>query len=465
MSAPAASGKPARPPLFGTNGVRGVANVDLTPELALRLGKAMGTYFEGGRVLLGGDPRLTTPMLKAAVAAGLASAGCDVRDGGVGPTPAFQFELHHGGYAGGCIVTASHNPPEFNGIKAVGADGSELPRDEEERIEAHYHDQSFRRATWDEVKPLSQEPGINERYMEAILARIDREAIARRDFTVVVDCSNGAACFTAPFLLRRLGCKVVSINAQPDGAFPGHESEPTPEHAVQLIAAVKAFGADLGCIQDGDADRAVFVDERGVYVPGDKSLAIAAAEIVSRKRGGIVVTPVSSSQAVEDMVKAAGGKVTYTRVGSPTVAAEMRRSGAVFGGEENGGLLFPEHQLVRDGLLAIAFFLELLAKRGKPMSELVAKVPRYANVKTKVPCPDAIKTQVLERFRATQTGKVDATDGVKIVNEHGWVLVRPSGTEPLFRVFAEAKEEAEAQKLAEAKKADIERLVRELGKP
>lgn len=451
-----------QPPLFGTNGVRGIVNEFLTPELALRLGKAMGTYFGGGRVLLGGDPRLSTPMIKAAVGAGLASVGCKVVDGGTAPTPALQFTLKQGGFDGGAIITASHNPPAWNGIKAVDADGTELSRQEEERIEAHYYEQRFRAATWEAMRSPEVDPGVNERYVEGILKAVDREAIARRGFRVVVDCSNGAACFTTPYLLRRLGCKVVSINAQADGAFPGHESEPTPDNARQLLAAVGALSADLGCMHDGDADRAVFVDEGARYVIGDHSLALLASDRVRQRGGGLVVTPVSTSNAVEDMVKAAGGKVKYTRVGSPVVAHAMKAEGAVFGGEENGGIIFPEHQFVRDGLRSVAGVLEVMARTGKPLSSLLAEVPRYANVKAKVHCPDGAKAEVLARFAKGQRGRVDTTDGVKVVTEEGWVLVRPSGTEPLVRVFAESRAEAAAKRLVEEKKREIEALVREL---
>jgi phosphomannomutase/phosphoglucomutase len=451
------------PALFGTNGVRGVANEGLTPELALRLGRAMGTYFQGGRVLIGGDARLSTPMLKNAVTAGLQSAGCEVLDGGTGPTPALQLALKQGRFQGGCIITASHNPPEWNGIKAVAPDGTELSRQEEERIEDLYYDQRFAAARWDQLRAPGVLPDVNARYVETILASVDRESIARRAFTVVMDCSNGAACYAAPYLLRRLGCKVIGLNAQPDGTFPGHESEPVADNAKQLLAAVQSLRADAGFIQDGDADRAIFVDEQARYVIGDHSLALMASTVVQRKRGGLVVTPVSTSSCVEDMVKARGGSVLYTRVGSPTVANAMKREGAVFGGEENGGLIWPEHQHVRDGLMSIARMLELMAQTGKPMSSLLADVPRYANVKQKVHVPDSAKPRILERFAAAQRGKVDTTDGVKVWHDDGWVLVRASGTEPLIRVFAESRREERAKQLVDESKASIERLAKELG--
>jgi phosphomannomutase/phosphoglucomutase len=449
--------------MFGTNGVRGVANVTLTPELALRLGKAMGTYFGSGRVLIGGDARLSTPMLKAAVTAGLQSVGCEVVEAGTAPTPALQLALKHGRFDGGCIITASHNPPEYNGIKAVDKDGTELSRAQEERIEDIYHEQRFATAGWESLQPVRALPDVNERYVQTVLGLVDREAIARRGFQVVMDCSNGAACYAAPYLLRRLGCGVVTLNAQPDGTFPGHESEPVQENARELMATVQTLRADAGFIQDGDADRAIFVDEQARYVLGDHSLAVMAAQVVKRRGGGLVVTPVSTSSCVEDMVRPLGGRVHYTRVGSPTVAHAMKEKGAVFGGEENGGLIFPEHQHVRDGLLSIARMLEAMAASGKPLSSLLADVPRYANVKAKVHVPDEAKGPILERFAAAQRGRVDTTDGVKTFDDDGWVLVRASGTEPLIRVFAESKREEHARQLAERAKGQIEALARETG--
>ncbi|MCA1813469.1 MAG: hypothetical protein LC624_05910, partial [Halobacteriales archaeon] len=270
-------------------------------------------------------------------------------------------------------------------------------------------------------------------------------------------------CYTAPYLLRKLGCKVVGLNAQPDGTFPGHESEPVADNAKQLMAACQALRADAGFIQDGDADRAIFVDEQARYVIGDHSLALMASTVVARRKGGLVVTPVSTSSAVEDMVKAKGGRVMYTRVGSPTVANAMKRENAIFGGEENGGLIWPEHQHVRDGLFSIARMLELMAQTGKPMSSLLADVPKYANVKQKVHVSDAAKPRILERFAAQQKGKVDTTDGIKVLHDDGWVLVRASGTEPLIRIFGESKREDRARQLVEESKASIERLAKELG--
>jgi phosphomannomutase/phosphoglucomutase len=247
------------------------------------------------------------------------------------------------------------------------------------------------------------------------------------------------------------------MNAQPDGTFPGRKPEPTAENLLGLRAMVPALGADLGIAHDGDADRAAIVDERGEFVHGDRLLALLAGEVV-RRTPGLVVTPVSSSSCVEDVVRVAGGRLEYTKVGAPLVARAMYGKGAVFGGEENGGMIFPEHLFARDGGMTAAKVVELLAVRGQPFSALVASVPVYHLRKASAPCPPEKRDAVLTRLRELAADrKVDATDGVKVYGEGGWVLVRPSGTEAILRIYAEGK----TPEQAEAMRALGEQLVRE----
>ncbi len=447
--------------LFGTNGVRGIANDDMGPELAMRLGKAIGSWLEkGSKVALAKDPRTSGDMLSGAVIAGVLSTGVDVVDVGMVPTPAMQYYVKHRGMDAGIMITASHNPPQFNGIKVVAGDGTELPRSEEEKIERRYFDEGFRRVEWNEVGRLSSGESA-ELYVGGIISAVDADAIRKRDFTVVLDCANGASTSTSPFLLKKLGCRVISLNAQPDGLFPGHESEPSPENLRTLVEAVKATGADIGIAHDGDADRVVFVDEKGNYLYGDRSLAIMAKYMVESGEAKTVVTPVSSSTAVEDVVKEAGGDVVYTRVGAPIVARKMIELGAMFGGEENGGLIFGRHQFCRDGAMGAAMMLHVMAKSGRSLYELESEIPRYALYKTKVACPNELKEKVLERLSEMyeKKGKVDRTDGLKIYTKDGWVLIRPSGTEPIYRIFAEAKDMEIAESLAEKGRENIEKIV------
>lgn len=435
--------------LFGTNGIRGVVGKDMTADLAVRVGHAIGTHFGPGSVALARDPRLSGPMLARAVAAGLMASGLEVIDLGMVPTPCAQYYVHtHTGLKGGVVITASHNPREFNGIKALDAQGMEMAREEEEAIEAVYFQETFTAADWSAVGDLRSDSNAADHYLRGILSKVDVDAIRRRRLTVVADPANGAGCATTPYLLSALGCRVLTVNGQPDGAFPGRLPEPTVEHIGDLMRMVVEAKADLGVAHDGDADRAIFVDEKGSFLYGDKSLALLArAELASHV--GLVVTPVSTSSVLEEVVNAAGGHLVRTRVGSPIVARTMLAQGAVFGGEENGGIIFPAHQFCRDGGMTLAKMLEVLSKEGKPLSALAASLPQYSLQKVAVEVPvEKREATLASLLRLVEGREVDTTDGVKIRAPDGWVLVRPSGTEPLFRVYAEAKSPERAKALA-----------------
>lgn len=433
------------PRLFGTNGVRGVTNDDMNVELALNLGRAVGTYFDGD-IAIGTDTRTSNDMLKQAAVAGVTSTGCNVYDAGMVPSPVLQYYVKQHDLAAGVIITASHNPPKFNGVKVVAGDGTELGAEMEEDIEDIYFNERWVACGWHDVGVVQSVAAIGS-YLDGVAASVDAAAIAEKQFTVVADCGNGAGCVAYPYLLRQLGCRVITLNAQPDGTFPGRDAEPVEGNVGELIALMQQSDADMGVAYDGDADRAIFVDENGRYLSGDKTLAVTAAHAVEQQ-GGTVVTPVSTSSCVEDMVEARGGTVVYTRVGSPIVARRMIELDATFGGEENGGLIFPGHQYCRDGGLATATLLEIMALREEPLSSLAAEVPDYALVKTKVGCPNERKREIMEAFIDSETGKVDTTDGAKLHFDDGWALVRPSGTEPVIRVYVEATEQQRAEELA-----------------
>lgn len=446
--------------MFGTNGVRGVVNSEEMDSLfALRLGLAIGTFMKGP-VMIGTDARTSSDMLKAACASGIAASGCDVLDCGIVPTPTLQYAVKLRQTAGGVVITASHNPPEFNGIKCIDADGTEMSRANEESIERIFHVESFARADWSSVGRISQFGSAIDDYVEGVVSKVDARAIRGAKLRVAVDCSNGAGSFVTPRVLDRLGVRYVTLNADPNGAFPGHNSEPTPENTKDLVQLVAKGGFDMGFVHDGDADRTIFVDETGRYLYGDRSLAMVAYHKCLEARGGLVVTTVGSSMAVEDAAKMAGGTIAYTRVGSPVVARVMMERGGIFGGEENGGLIFPELQYCRDGAMAAAKMLEIVAKHGR-LSKINDRIPQYSQYKTKIKCPDSKKQGVMAALTRDASGeRVDTTDGVKIFLRDGWVLVRPSGTEPIFRVFTEAKTPEKAKELAESYKQWVERLVK-----
>ncbi len=434
--------------IFGTNGVRGIVNEGMDCALALQLGKAIGGYM-GGKVALATDTRTSRDMLASAAAAGLSAAGADVIELGIVATPVLQHYVKtHEDVNGGVMVTASHNPPEFNGIKCVDHDGTELPRDKEQEVEDLFFSK-MECADWDRVGSLRSAPGAEDAYLEAVTRLVDANAIRSAGLTVVMDCANGAAFSVGPRLMDRLGVRAITVNSDPQGKFPGHPSEPTKENLGDLISLVKASGADLGVAFDGDADRAVFVDDAGEYLTGDKSLAMIAKAMLCKSKG-TVVTPVSSSSMVEDVVRSAGGTVEYTPVGSPVVARRMMAIDALFGGEENGGLIFPEHQHCRDGPMSAAKMLEAVVRHG-PLSQQASSLPVYHTEKRKFPCPEALKMGLqvyAKELFADQ--RLDETDGVKLIYDDGWVLLRPSGTEPIFRIYSES---SSPQKAAE--RADI----------
>ena len=428
--------------LFGTNGVRGVVNEDMTPELALRLGKSIGSYFNGN-IVIATDTRTANEMLKNAVIAGLISTGNNVFDAKIVPTPALQYYVKNMEVDAGVMITASHNPPQFDGIKVIDSDGTELSRSKEEEIEKIYFNENFKKVAWNELGKV-YDIDVTDFYIEGILALIDSSKILGKNYKVVVDCGNGAACFTMPYLLGEVA-DVKSINCHPDGR-PARLPEPTPENVRELMKVVRAMDADVGIAYDGDADRAIFVDENGKYIHGDKTLALMAGYKVEKEKG-IVVTPVSTSSCVEEYVKSKGGSVVYTKVGSPIVARKMMEIGAVFGGEENGGLIFPEHQYCRDGGMASVAMLELMASKQKSLSELIAEIPDYKMVKTKVECHD--KEKVMEELKNSIDARVDYTDGIKVFHDDGWVLIRPSGTEPIIRIYSQSKSMEKAKEMAE----------------
>jgi len=438
------------PRLFGTNGIRGVVGDTLTADVALGVGRAVGTTLGGGEVAVVRDTRTSGPMLRDAVVSGLLASGCDVLDLGVAPTPCLQwFVAHRGGFVGGVVVTASHNPAEFNGIKVVDAMGLEIGRDREETIERVYAERSFSVAPWDRSGHVRQDPAGLGAYVAAVVDQVDVEAIRQRAFQVVLDPGNGAGCAASPRVLAALGCRVVTLNGHPDGAFPGRPPEPTRDHLVDLVRVVHETRADLGVAHDGDADRAIFVDDGGRFVDGDRSLALLARDAI-RRRGGTVVTPVSTSSGVEEVVVAAGGSVHYTRVGAPIVARTMLELRATFGGEENGGVIVPEHQYARDGAMAMAKMLDLLAREGRPLSAMLVDLPRYSLHKTSVPVTAGQQARIVEAILRSLAGRdVSTIDGVKLREADGWVLMRPSGTEAVFRIFAEARTPERARALAE----------------
>jgi phosphomannomutase/phosphoglucomutase len=350
---------------------------------------------------------------------------------------------------GGVIITASHNPPEYNGIKVIWNDGIEISHEQETEIENVYFKDKAVFAEWNKLGAKQELSLVNDEYVEAIKKHVNTSEIAEKHYHVVVDAANSVGGLAAPRLLRELGCKVTTINANIDGTFPGRLPEPRPENLKEMAAAVKAVGADLGVAFDGDADRSIFVGENGEIYWGDKTFALIEKNFLTENPNAKIVTPVSSSTLVKDVAEAYKGEIVWTKVGSVTVSQTMKEVKAKLGGEENGGVFYGPHQAVRDGAMTTALILGIMAKTGKKLSELIAEQPRYFLEKGKVECPEDKKEKVLKKLVEQVKGaNISTLDGVKIwFEDKSAILVRPSGTEPVYRLYAEAKNQEKALKL------------------
>ena len=423
--------------LFGTNGVRGVVGKEITPGLALRIGEALGTM-RPGSIAVGRDTRTSGPALADALKAGLLATGCEVIDCGILPTPALQYIVKEH-YEGGAMITASHNPPEYNGVKIIEPDGTEMGDEETIRLEGLLSDQSVLTKPWDQVGKEMAAPHLIDEYVHAITSQFAGKP--GKGMTVVVDPGSGPACQTTPAILQALGCRVLTINGIMDGTFPGRLPEPSPEGLKGLAALVLASNAAFGIAHDGDADRAVFIDEKGSFVEENQEFALIAQHIC-RNAKGTIVTPVSTSQMVEMVTIAAGCTVQYTPVGSIYVARTMREliengKQVVFGGEGNGGLIFPKHQFCRDGGMTAATMVSLLSTTGQCLSSLVGQLPQRYMIKEKIlTAHGSLLIEQLKKRYALES--IDNTDGLKIKRDNSWALIRASGTEPLIRIMVDA---------------------------
>jgi phosphomannomutase/phosphoglucomutase len=445
--------------LFGTNGVRGVVNQELTVEKIIRLASAAGSYL-GSDIAVGRDGRTSSSMFRNATVSGLLSVGCSIHDVGMVPTPTLQFAVKHFRLDGGLMVTASHNPPDFNGIKVIAKDGVEVSRQQETDIEELFYSGGPELCPWDRIGTIRKLEAL-EPYKKAILSHVDVGVIREADLRVAIDPGNGVAALTAPSIARDLGCVVYTINADVDGRFPGRDSEPRPDNLDGLRALVKVSGADVGVAFDGDGDRSIFIDEKGDVHWGDQSFALVAQDFMVKNPGAEVATPVSSSRVVEDVVKAGGGRVVWTRVGSVVVSRTMVKKGLMLGGEENGGIMYGPHLQIRDGSMATTLILEIMAKRGKPLSELFGELPQYAQMKKRIACPEELKGRALEVLReSVDAPRVEVIDGLKLwYPDESWILIRPSGTEPIFRLYAEAGSSQRVTKLIEENKVMLESII------
>ncbi len=446
-----------KPRLFGTNGVRGIYGKELTTDLVIDLCYALGTYFTSGPIVIGNDGRKSSPSLSRLVRSTFNSAGLDTANAGLVPTPCLQYAAKRLGYRGGIMITASHNPPQYNGIKPTAADGVEIPREDELKVEDLYYSKKFARA--DGTGHDFIDDKVVSYYIDSVLSLVDTDRIRARKFTVAMDTGNGAQAIVAPILAKKLGCKVIVINGQIDGDFPGRGSEPTPENLGVLSEAVRSAKADLGVAFDGDGDRSIFCDETGSIYMGDKTGALLVKHLLAGKHSGSqVICPINTSIIMSKVVEDAGSKVVHTKVGSVEVSREMVRRNCPLGLEENGGFMYGPLNEVRDGAMATALMLDMLSSGKESFSQRIAQLPQTFQYKTKFACSsrDAVDRAIQTCIDHGTPEKIETLDGAKVwIDKETWIMVRPSGTEPLIRMYGESTDKT----LLDSKVEEYRRLV------
>ena len=431
---------------FGTNGIRGVFSEDFTLEFVHDMTLALGTYFEKGPILIGYDGRESSPVICKIITSTLNSIGIDCNVTGIVPTPCLEFAVKTLGYSGGIMITASHNPPQYNGIKPAASDGVEISREDELIIEDIYL-----KKTWitnpEKWGVTGEETRAIETYLTGIVSQIDSKLIESKSFKVVLDLGNGAQIVSAPNFCEIIKCKTILVNETIDGMFPGRGSEPTPQNLSILSKTVVENKADFGIAFDGDGDRSIFCDELGNILTGDKSALILIQHILNKNPNSLVVTCLNSSSNTELIAKKYNSKVIRTKVGSVEVSRKMVSTNALIGFEENGGFMFGKHNQVRDGCMSLALMFDFLATTHNSLSKEISKLPLSFTTKDKLKCSsddvDKVILSLKEEFLNS-----DISDGIKItIDSKNWVMIRPSGTEPIIRIYAESESQANLEVL------------------
>ena len=450
--------------MVSVSGVRGRVGEGLTPEVVARFAAGFGAWARSASgadaptIVVGRDSRVSGPMFQRVVLSALQSVGCNVMDVGMAPTPTIQLAVEHHHAAGGLAITASHNPIEWNALKFIGPSGLFLDRAESTAMRSVV-DGEIPRVTWDKLGTIAKDAGAIQRHLDLVLAIpfIDVDGIRRRGFHVALDCVRGAGGAFMPKLLQQFGCRVSAINLETDGRFP-RSPEPVAENLGELEALVRSSGADIGFAVDPDVDRLALVSSEGRAIGEDYTLALAA-RVVLRHREGNVVTNLSTSRIMDDIAHEQQREVIRVPVGEVNVATRMRSAKAPVGGEGNGGVILSELHLGRDAPMGAALILQLLNEESRSLSAIVASYPHYFIVKDKLDRPSVALDTVYESLRgAFPDAEADTQDGLRLSWPDRWVHIRPSGTEPIVRVIAEAPSEAEAQALVRECRAPLEAL-------
>lgn len=430
--------------LFGTSGIRGKINSEITCELALNVAKSLAKYLGNvGSVVVGYDARTTNIMLDQTICAGLLESGINVIKIGMVPTPLVGYATEKLGADAGIMLTASHNPSQYNGIKLWNKNGMAYTSRQESEIEEIYENKSYKSVAWDKIGKLSYNEEIKGQYIDDLVDLVN----IKPGLKVVIDCASGAGSEISPLVFRKAGCIVTTLNSQVDGFFPGRNPEPNEENLQTLMKTVVAIGADLGIAHDGDADRMITVDEKGVVSPFDSLLAL-----ISKEFDGNIVTTVDAGLCMDESVK---GKVLRTKVGDVNVAEVILEKNASFGGEPSGTWLHPDFCMCPDGILSGLRMAEIVSRDGK-LSKLLEGIPSYPNIREKINCSKDAKVKIMENMEELLVNAFDdivdinSIDGVRLTfKDDSWVLVRPSGTEDYVRITLESKDAKRADEIKE----------------
>ena len=422
--------------LFGTNGVRGVFSEDFTLEFVNDLVMSLAAYFKQGKILVGYDGRHSSPIVAKVVSSALNYSGLDCYMAGLVPTPCLEYATKKLGYDGGLMITASHNPPQYNGIKPVASDGVEISREDERKIEQIFDEKNWIKAST--FGKSFEETNVISTYIDGIISLIDIDSIKAKKFKVCLDLGNGAQTVTAKKLCENLDCDVHTINEEINGDFPGRGSEPTPQNLDELSKLVVDTNSNFGIAFDGDGDRSIFCDETGKILTGDSSALLLCDYLLQQYPNSQVVTCLNSGNIIENIVEKTNSHVVRTKVGSVEVSRRMVNDDALVGYEENGGFMFGNHNHVRDGAMTLALMLDLLSKSQSHLSQNIENLPPSFTTKTKIECSleksKIVISELLKEFPDSNT-----SDGIKIqVDKDNWVMIRPSGTEPIIRIYGES---------------------------
>ena len=440
-------------PRFGSSGIRGFVAEELAPNTAWFLGKSIATVFKKGSILLCSDHRTSSPLLVHSLTSGLLAGGARVVIGGEVITPAVSFYVRHHPLSAAILVTGSHNSPNINGIEVLAADGAPVDRATEEGSEALVSNPS-NPLPWNQMGETTSVDNVGQFWVTQVTRLVNTSLIRKQNFRVAVDVCNGSAIPWLLQVIKELGCQVLGVNTKRDALFSGRSPNLTVDLLSEVARTVKEEGCNLGVAVDGDGDRVCLVDERGRVMQGDVSGTIFARIELERRGGGTIVTPINTSNVVFDMAQKYKGTVVNSRIGPPAIVAKIKSHQAIFGFEESGKAIFPHINYLSDSGVATGHILEYLAQNNLQLSTLVDEFPQYHQIKRSLDCPDSLKgtviTQLIEAL-TTDFPKAEfvTIDGIKVLFDDGWLLLRPSGTEPKFKVFSESHYAHRAQQLSQ----------------